>query len=369
MSRNAFAAINWALSVPPILLPNGRIDDDAHHVLVVLATRAKPDGTDARPGNEWLARKSYRSVESVMRCLEACQANGLISKAADLNGTTVWTLNMEVTSHGKTVIDERQDRQRAGDARRQLRSRRHRTGDHSLCLADRCPAVGQEGAGTVVRHGGEGRDVTGGKDVTRHGGEGCDVTVGKGVTHGGEGRDVTGGTPIHPQVTTGVTALRTAHELPKEETSPPDGVEERPDVEALCTRLRDRMIANGDKPPTITRRWRDEARRLLDMDERPLDKALALIDWATADTFWRANIRSIPKFREKYDQLRHRAVEDWEKRNGASRVQGWQDLKRDPQPSSDSRAAGWQALKTGTEQLPVIFAVPEPRALPKGGSQ
>jgi hypothetical protein len=368
LSRNAFAAINWALSVPPILLPNGRIDDDAHHVLVVLATRAKPDGTDARPGNDWLARKSYRSPESVARCLEACQAHGLISKAADLNGTTVWTLNMEVTSHGKTVIDERQDRQRAGDARRQQRSRRHRAGDHSLCLADRCPAVGQEGVETVERHGGEGRDVTVPKGVTSHGGDGRDVTVGKGVTHGGEGRDVTGGTPLHPQVTPGVTALRTAHELPKEQTSPPDGVEERADVEALCTRLRDRMIANGDKVPPISKQWRDEARRLLDIDKRPLDKALALIDWATADAFWRANVRSMPKFRKQYDQLRHRANEEWQKRN-SSRVQDWQDLKHDPKPSPDSRVAGWQALKTGTEQLPVIFAVPETRALPKGGSQ
>lgn len=158
MSRNAFAAINWALSVPPILLPNGRVDTDAHHVLAVLATRAKADGTDARPGNEWLARKSYRSVESVARALEACQANGLISKAADLNGTTVWTLNMEVTSHGKTVIDERQERQRATDARRQQRSRRHRAGDHSLCLPERCAAAAQEGVKQAGCHGGEGRD-------------------------------------------------------------------------------------------------------------------------------------------------------------------------------------------------------------------
>ncbi len=129
------------------------------------------------------------------------------------------------------------------------------------------------------------------------------------------------------------------------------------------------MIANGDKPPTITQRWRDEARRLLDIDQRPLDKALGLIDWATTDTFWRANIRSMPKFREKYDQLRHRANEEWEKRHGGSRVQGWQDLKQDPKPNPDSRVAGWQALKTGTDQQPVLYPVPETRALPRGGPQ
>lgn len=106
--------------------------------------------------------------------------------------------------------------------------------------------------------------------------------------------------------------------VPEPVPSSPNGEEAstREDVEALCIRLRDRMIANGDKPPTITKRWRDEARRLLDIDERPLDKALALIDWATADAFWRANIRSMPTFRDKYDQLRLKALNEWERGSG-----------------------------------------------------
>lgn len=87
----------------------------------------------------------------------------------------------------------------------------------------------------------------------------------------------------------------------------------RDDVEELCTRLRDRIIDNGSKPPTISKAWRDEARRLLDRDKRELAKALNLIDWCQQDSFWKSNIQSMPTFRKKYDQLRLRSLEDWEK--------------------------------------------------------
>lgn len=77
----------------------------------------------------------------------------------------------------------------------------------------------------------------------------------------------------------------------------------RLDVEQLCTRLRDRMVDNGCKSPTITAQWRTQARLLLDRDERDLDQALRLIDWCQQDEFWASNILSIPKFRKQYDKL------------------------------------------------------------------
>lgn len=88
---------------------------------------------------------------------------------------------------------------------------------------------------------------------------------------------------------------------------PPTSTEARPDVEALCTRLRDRIVENGNKAPTITSKWQTEARLLLDKDGRDLDKSLRLIDWCQQDSFWHRNILSMPKFREKYDQLRMNA--------------------------------------------------------------
>lgn len=86
----------------------------------------------------------------------------------------------------------------------------------------------------------------------------------------------------------------------------------REDVEQLCRHLVDKIVANGSKRPTITKTWRVEARRLIDLDERPVDKALALIDWCQNDVFWRSVVRSMPKFRAQYDQLRLRAVAEWE---------------------------------------------------------
>lgn len=82
--------------------------------------------------------------------------------------------------------------------------------------------------------------------------------------------------------------------------------ETRPEVSELCDRLLARIKANGVKA-TITKRWQDEARLLLDRDKRDLTEALSLIDWATSDSFWRSNILSMPTFRAKYDQLKLRS--------------------------------------------------------------
>lgn len=100
----------------------------------------------------------------------------------------------------------------------------------------------------------------------------------------------------------------------------------RVDVEALCERLADRIIDNGCKPPTITDGWRRDARLLLDKDGRELDKALRLIDWCQADSFWRSNIQSMTSFRRQYDRLRLKALEQHgvsRGKNGPGRA--WQE--------------------------------------------
>jgi DNA-binding Lrp family transcriptional regulator len=87
---------------------------------------------------------------------------------------------------------------------------------------------------------------------------------------------------------------------------------ERTDVERICTRLADRIEANGSKRPKVTRRWRTAARLLLDVDGRTVEQVERAIDWCQADDFWRGNVLSMPKLRERYDQLRLAA-----QRNGA----------------------------------------------------
>ena len=77
----------------------------------------------------------------------------------------------------------------------------------------------------------------------------------------------------------------------------------REDVEQLCRRLRDHISGNTAKTPNITSKWRTEARLLLDRDEIGFDEAVRVLDWCQADHFWKGNILSMPKFREKFTQL------------------------------------------------------------------
>lgn len=81
----------------------------------------------------------------------------------------------------------------------------------------------------------------------------------------------------------------------------------RSDVERICDHLADRIEGNGGKRPTITKGWRDAARLMLDRDQRAEEEIHGAIDWCQNDEFWRANVLSLPKLREKYDQLRLQA--------------------------------------------------------------
>jgi hypothetical protein len=90
----------------------------------------------------------------------------------------------------------------------------------------------------------------------------------------------------------------------KETPAKPPTSPDRPDVERLCTRLADRVEANGSKRPVVSRKWRDAARLLIDKDGRTEEQVAACIDWCQADEFWRGNVMSMPTLREKYDRLR-----------------------------------------------------------------
>lgn len=65
--------------------------------------------------------------------------------------------------------------------------------------------------------------------------------------------------------------------------------------------------ANGSKCRRVTRRWADAERLMLERDGRDAEEAERLIRWCQGSEFWRANVLSMPKFREQYDQLRLQA--------------------------------------------------------------
>lgn len=129
-------------------------------------------------------------------------------------------------------------------------------------------------------------------------------------TKGGCASDVP--TPVHEMhkgCASGVPTLGTSNaqelkplELDNSSVKPP-----RQDVEEICTLLADLIEANGSKRPTITGKWRDAARLLIDKDGRTPEDIKALIEWVQADEFWRSNVLSMPKLRSKFDQLRLKA--------------------------------------------------------------
>lgn len=91
------------------------------------------------------------------------------------------------------------------------------------------------------------------------------------------------------------------------EIEPNGSIVSRPDVEALCDHLADRIEGNGSPRPRVTKAWRDAARLMLDRDDRAPEQVHRAIDWCQDHDFWRSNILSMPKLREKYDQLRLQA--------------------------------------------------------------
>lgn len=131
-------------------------------------------------------------------------------------------------------------------------------------------------------------------------------------------------------VSNGVSNDPPSHPIPSSLSSsakPADQKNDRPDIHALCKHLSDRLTANEVKHK-ISEKWRTEARLLIDRDERDPQQAHDLIDWATSDAFWKANIRSMPTFRDKYDQLRLKA--DAERPATPAAPSQWDTLPRAP---------------------------------------
>jgi hypothetical protein len=94
-----------------------------------------------------------------------------------------------------------------------------------------------------------------------------------------------------------------------ETAAPPDAPPEpvRDDVGRICLHLADRIEGNGSKRPPIRKAWFTAARLMLDRDGRSEADVHAAIDWCQDDGFWRGNVLSLPKLRERYDQMRLQA--------------------------------------------------------------
>lgn len=72
----------------------------------------------------------------------------------------------------------------------------------------------------------------------------------------------------------------------------------------ICEALVQRITLNGGRPKNITGRWLDAADKLVRIDGYTPDQILKVVDWCQADPFWKTNILSTPKLREKFEQLK-----------------------------------------------------------------
>lgn len=80
-------------------------------------------------------------------------------------------------------------------------------------------------------------------------------------------------------------------------------------------RLYDLMLKNDPKAkqPNFDK-WANDFRLLREKDERPLEEIKWFIDWSQNHSFWKTNILSAAKFREKYNQMYLQAKQEHEKR-------------------------------------------------------
>jgi hypothetical protein len=88
----------------------------------------------------------------------------------------------------------------------------------------------------------------------------------------------------------------------------------RADVERVCKHLAAVLEKGGSKKPSITDKWRNDTRLMLDRDDVTAEQAIAAIDWAHASDFWQAHILSPAKLRAKFETLRRQALADQRKR-------------------------------------------------------
>jgi len=93
----------------------------------------------------------------------------------------------------------------------------------------------------------------------------------------------------------------------------------------LCEFLADLIEENGSRRPKITEKWIDDMEKILRLDGRTVDQVRSAIRWCQGDAFWKCNILSPNKLRQKYDQLRLQA----QRTSPLSRLSGLRDFVED----------------------------------------
>lgn len=99
----------------------------------------------------------------------------------------------------------------------------------------------------------------------------------------------------------------------------------------LSLRLYENILVNNPeyKKPNL-QNWANDVRLMMEQDNRTEEQIHYLMDWCQNDSFWKSNILSISKLREKFDQLVIRVKEDINKKNQSGKKgmpKAYQSLK------------------------------------------
>lgn len=127
-----------------------------------------------------------------------------------------------------------------------------------------------------------------------------EASTGDGLVQEPDGASPGAGHEVHDQTTT-KPKTSSSSAKPRKPKKPE---EFREDVDRVCRYLVEWVVRNGSKRPTITERWRTEARLLIDKDKRTLDQIRAVTAWSQRSQFWKSVILSMPNLREHFDAIR-----------------------------------------------------------------
>lgn len=103
----------------------------------------------------------------------------------------------------------------------------------------------------------------------------------------------------------------------------------RPDVDELLDLLDAEIEANGNKTPNRTKTNMDSIRLLIDRDQYSIEQIRYVIGWCQQDNFWKANILSPKKLREKFPQLVARIKSEAERPSGRDQPRNRADDRMD----------------------------------------
>lgn len=221
-------------------------------------------------------------VEEIFALAKLADDGGNVTVGHATLARRAWVTTVEAQAIVATAVDEGIiEITSGGDRRVIMRVLKHRKWNPNDPTASERKARQRHGES----HGGE-RAIDRDNAVTKPGQERDSVTV-----------------PSRPLA----RAPRTPTPTPTEEGKPSSSEidKSRREVEGLCQHLADLVIANGARrgQTVVTDSWRRECRLLLDRDGVAPDRVRAVIEWCQADEFWRSNVLSMPKLREKFDQL------------------------------------------------------------------